>query len=79
MKSSDLMQSQELMQVMVNDLINEPMKNWSLINKYLSVIKDIDSKRRELWNKEKFGAYDDMADECLSILRPDFTADDIPF
>ena len=48
----------------------------------LQEIIPIDSKRRKLWHKEKFGAYEQIADEAIKLHKEsvqEFTADDIPF
>ena len=76
MNSGELQDTQEVITTLLCNEIKEPMKDWTLINKYLAVLKDIDAKRRELWNKEKFGAYEEMAD---NILEANFLSNDIPF
>lgn len=53
----------------------------------LSEIKTVDSNRRKAWHDEKFGAYENIADEVLNfppVIKDedntnDFCADDIPF
>ena len=42
------------------------------VSKLSLVLAKVDYNRREKWHKEKFGAYEKMADEV-------FTTDDIPF
>ncbi len=45
-------------------------------------IKVIDRKRRKAWHKEKFGAYEDMADNVLAMFSDQsetFTSEDFPF
>jgi hypothetical protein len=41
----------------------------------------IDRKRRKAWHKEKFGVYEDIANDTLRIMKGEktFEADDIPF
>jgi len=81
MNSQDLQNTQNnIEQIIINEIL-EPMKDWSKINKYLFILKDIDSKRRKAWNNEKFGPYEKIADQVASELNlpVDFTADDIPF
>ena len=51
----------------------------------LQEIKEIDTKRRKMWHKEKFGAYEEIADETLKLMsgyqeqKQEFASDDIPF
>ena len=43
-------------------------------------LQEIDIKRRDLWYKEKFGAYEEIADNVLGLpTQEDFPLDDIPF
>ena len=45
-------------------------------------IRTIDSKRRKLWHKEKFGPYNEIAKEAIKLHKEsvqEFAADDIPF
>lgn len=79
MNSQDLQNTQNNIEQIIIDEILEPMKDWSKINKYLFILKDIDSKRRKAWNNEKFGPYEKIAEVASELdLPPDFT-DDIPF
>lgn len=75
MNSKRLEEAQEVIEILLVDEIKEPMKKWALINKYISVLKDIDTKRRKAWNKEKFGVYEEIANDMES----DFSMDEIPF
>ena len=84
MNSDDLMTTQKIIENLICELIKEPMKNWALIKQYQSVLKDIDSRRRKMWHDEKFGIYEQIADEALNNnysieSDTDFTMDDIPF
>ena len=83
MNSDELKSTQEFIETILIEKIKQPIKNWTLINKYTSVLKDIDSERREKWNHEKFGVYEEIAEETLNnyTIESDtnFTMDDIPF
>ena len=48
----------------------------------LEEIKEIDSKRRKLWHKEKFGPYEKIAREAIKLHKEsskELVSDDIPF
>jgi len=72
--SKELKECQSTLESLVKGLIDDPMTDYPKVTLYLKIIKDIDTKRRERWNKEKFGSYEDLADEVLN-----FNSDDIPF
>lgn len=76
MNSQELDNCQQTITALLIAEINEPMKNWALISKYTAVLKDIDTKRRKTWKDEKFGVYEQIAENLLTA---DFTKDDIPF
>ena len=84
MNSNELMSAQEIIENIICELIKSPIKNWALIRQYQSALKDIDIRRRKLWHDEKFGVYEQIADEVLNNnysieSDTDFTMDDIPF
>jgi len=74
--SEDLQKCQDVLEYLAKLEIDRPMTNHTLLRKFLDVIKVVDGDRRNLWNKEKFGAYEEIAD---NVLKHDFCADDIPF
>jgi len=80
MTSKQLEDAQNIIETLLCVEIKEPMKNWTLIKHYEAILKDIDSKRRKLWNSEKFGDYDKIADDVYDLDNDrTFTSDDIPF
>jgi len=70
--SKELEMAQKSIERLIKKEIDSPMSNYDEIDNLLKTLKLVDNLRRETWNKEKFGAYDDMAKEA-------FCADDIPF
>lgn len=81
MNSQDLQNTQNVIEKILINEIEQPLKDWSKINKYLYVLKDVDFKRRKAWKDEKFGVYEKIVDEVLEELNlpVDFNSDDIPF
>jgi hypothetical protein len=67
MVSDDLAKAQEVIETILTNELKLPLKNFTLIKKYLAVLQDIDNKRRLSWNEEKFGVYEEL------------DTDDIPF
>lgn len=71
--------------------LKEPMCDYELISKLALLTDKIDSHRRKQWNDEKFGPYEEMADDMLEELErraaiddedeeeQHFASDDIPF
>ena len=76
MNSEQLQQCQNTLEHLVKLEIDDPMTNYSKVSNILKVIKSVDTKRREVWNAEKFGESDKIANV---IYDASFTADDIPF
>ena len=79
--SNDLKEAQTTIEKRAAELMLAPEKGWDLISQYIEVLKDIDQLRRDVWDEEKFGVYNDMAQEAFynETLDEDFTIDDIPF
>jgi len=63
MNSQELQQAQDTIESLIINEVKQPLKDFAKIMKYLDLLKDIDSKRREAWHKEKFGVYDNLADD----------------
>ena len=76
--SQDMQKLQDLVTILLKELIDQPMKNWALINKYQVVLKDVDTQRRLVWHDEKFGESEEIVDQVLDM-SAHFTCDDIPF
>ena len=54
--------------------------DFALVSSLAVEIGELDIKRRDLWNKEKFGGYEEVAANVLGLLtEQDFNASDIPF
>lgn len=64
-----------LEQLAKNEIDNPTMTNYSKLNNLLKVVKYIDKLRRETWNNETFGAYEELADNTIKMIN----SDDIPF
>jgi len=73
MTSEDLKTTQRVIEQIIKSEIDEPMKDFSKIKRYLKFLDEIDNKRRETWNNEKFGSYEEFTDNLIDI------CDDIPF
>jgi hypothetical protein len=74
MNSQELQQAQDTIESLIINEVKQPLKDFAKIRKYLDLLKDIDSKRREAWNKEKFGVYESFTDNVIGL-----NSDDIPF
>lgn len=74
MNSNDLKQCKSTLEELAKREIDNPMTDYTKLNRLLKMIKEVDTLRREIWNNEKFGACEEMADNVMN-----FTADDIPF
>ena len=74
--SKDLQVTQTTLETMLKNEIDNPMTNYAKVNRLTKLIKEVDTLRRETWNNEKFGQYDNIADMYISN---DFNSDDIPF
>lgn len=74
--SKDLQVTQTTLETMVKNEIDNPMTNYTKINRLTKLIKEIDTLRREAWNSEKFDTYDNVADMAINN---SFNSDDIPF
>lgn len=74
MNSQELQQTQDTIESIIINEVKQPLKDFAKIKKYLDLLKDIDGKRREAWNKEKFGVYESFLDNVV-----EFNSDDIPF
>jgi hypothetical protein len=81
MSSEKLQQTQNELTELIIAEIKKPMKNWSLIKKYLDIIKDVDNKRRKEWHDEKFKVYENIVDDLNDSNSSEimFCKDDIPF
>jgi hypothetical protein len=81
MSSEKLQQTQNELTELIIAEIKKPMKNWSLIKKYLDIIKDVDNKRRKEWHDEKFKVYENIVDDLNDSNSSEimFCEDDIPF
>lgn len=77
MNSKQLNSLQEQIEGMIKHLLDEPIKDFKLIDKYLDILKDIDSKRRLAWDVENFKDNIEIVDEYN--IDTNFTSDDIPF
>lgn len=75
--SEELQQAQKTLETLVKLEVDFAMSNYSKVNNLLKVIKDVDKLRREVWNNEKFGASEMIADETMKVLN--INSDDIPF
>lgn len=76
MGSKELNQLQDNLLNYIKDQLNHPTIDFKSVKANLKLLEKVDAERRETWHKEKFGVYEEIADQCLS---KDFTMDDIPF
>lgn len=74
MTSKQLEQCQETLEHLAKREIDDPQTDYTKVNRLLKVIKDVDTLRRETWHDEKFGAYEEIADNVMQT-----NSDDIPF
>ena len=72
MTSKELKTTQETLESIIVSEINDPMTDYKKVNLLLKTVKEVDKLRRETWNNEKFGVYEQIVDEA-------FNSDDIPF
>tara|TARA_R110000782_G_scaffold41860_2_gene95636 strand:- start:647 stop:877 length:231 start_codon:yes stop_codon:yes gene_type:complete len=72
--SEKLQETQDVLQELAKNEIGAPMTNYIKLNRLLKVIQNIDDLRRETWSDEKFGPYEELADNLVRI-----NSDDIPF
>jgi enamine deaminase RidA (YjgF/YER057c/UK114 family) len=71
MTSEQLQQAQRTLETLCKREVDQPMTDYSKLNRWLKTVKEIDLMRRELWNEEKFGECESLVDKIYS--------DDIPF
>lgn len=72
--SNKLKETQLTLEQLVKIEIDKPNTNYAKVNRLTKVIQEIDILRRETWNNETFGEYEEIVDNALS-----FCSDDIPF
>lgn len=77
MNSKDLQTTQKTLEELAKFEIDQAMTDYTKVNRLLKVIKEVDQIRRKTWNEEKFGVYDEIADNVTSL--NNFCEDDIPF
>ena len=70
MTSEELRTTQNVIQEIIKNEIDKPLKDFTKIKRYLKLLDEIDNLRRKTWNDEKFGKYDNLVQIC---------EDDIPF
>lgn len=71
----DLQLLQEMLRKAIVREIKRPMIDFDSMREMASTMERVDTLRRMQWHKDKFGAYEEMAEEALHTLAPD----DIPF
>lgn len=71
--STVLANTQNTLEQIVKNYIDDPMTPYKNLAKFLSIIKDVDKMRRKAWNEEKFGDSDKLAEAVFP------STDDIPF
>jgi len=78
LSSKELEIIQDILDAHVAQVLSEPDTDYLALAKTLKVIHKIDNNRRAKWHKEKFGVYEEIADEALKM-QPTFDPDDRPF
>ena len=58
MNSQDLQNTQNVIEKILINEIEQPLKDWSKINEYLYVLKDVDFKRSKAWKDENCNSDD---------------------
>ena len=79
--SDDLKTIQDVLKKSIKASLDRPDTDFDKVKELVCVMERVDSARRETWHKEKFGAYEKIADD-MGITDEnirDFAADDIPF
>ena len=72
LSSVELSTIQALINKAIKEHLSEPMIDFNTIRELVETMEKVDSERRETWNDEKFGTYDEIS-------RQVFDRDDIPF
>ena len=75
--SLDLQNIQNVLKKSIKASLDRPDCDFDKVKELVSVMERVDPERREMWNKGKFGVYEEIATE-LEIANA-FAADDIPF
>lgn len=73
--SNDLKTIQNLLDLKIRSEIKKPNTDYNLVSNLADLAQKVDEERRTQWNKEHFGLYEEIAEECLTA----FSSDDIPF
>lgn len=79
--SKNLQVIQDILLSHVQTLLVEPDCDFAEVSKICKVIDKIDSNRRKAWHKEKFGVYEEIADDMFGRIEKanEIDPDDIPF
>jgi len=78
LSSKELRIIQDILDAHVAQVLSEPDTDYIALAKTLKVIYKIDNNKRVKWRKEKFGVYEEIADEALKM-QPPFNPDYRPF
>lgn len=71
MTSEDFKKVQNLLETVLIKEVNDSMRDYEMVRSLVEAVELVDFHRRQAWHKEKFGVYEEIAD--------DICADDIPF
>lgn len=78
LNSTELQIIHTLLDAKMRRAISKPACDYDEVVALARLTKRIDKARRIAWNKEKFGIYEEIANQVFPINK-DFTSDDIPF
>ena len=86
LETIDLQRIQDLLDAAIKREVKKPDSDYQEVYKLTHLADVVDTHRRKQWNHEKFGAYDNLAEELFpdvddSDMSDDrnFAADDMPF
>lgn len=74
--STDLKRIQDTLDSKIRKQLKKPDCDYGMISVFSELAGKVETLRRKAWHEEKFGIYEQMAEE---IIEQQFAADDIPF
>ncbi len=81
--SQDLQLTQDIIRKALKKMLDQPDWDFDKAKELLYLMSKIDILRRQTWNDEKFGVYEEIADEAMKEFTVnndnEFSSDNIPF